>query len=160
MINFNIPTWFLEGDAIDTETVFTQSGRGRIPHFSHLYRTNLLTRKQFSYTKQILGSFKDPVPDHYRVGYYLTTHLRRKYGSMVIANIMQRTTTLPILFNIAVMRETHNSISTIYRDANQELKKLWEAQLKNIQLTQVAKLNTRTHTNYTCLLYTSPSPRD
>jgi hypothetical protein len=36
------PDWFWEGDAVATETAFTPSGRGKIPNFSLVFKTNLL----------------------------------------------------------------------------------------------------------------------
>ncbi len=36
------PQWFWEGDAVATETAFTQAGRGRIPNFNLVLRTNFL----------------------------------------------------------------------------------------------------------------------
>jgi len=150
MIFLNLPPWLLEGDAVGMETALTQSGRGRIPSFSLLYKTNLLVGRKFSYAKQTLGSFKDPVPDHYRVGYYVSTYLRRKYGAGVIEAILQKTT-LPTLFSAAVKAVTHNTLSQIYEETNQTLKDYWQQQLEGLSLTQATSLHTRRttdHTNY------------
>jgi len=46
-----IPQWFWEGDAVATETAFTHSGRGSIPEFDLVFRTNLLEGKNFNYSK-------------------------------------------------------------------------------------------------------------
>ncbi len=143
----NVPLWFFEGDTVSIETALTQSGRGRIPHFSRLYRANLLERGSFSYYKQVLGSFKDPVPDYYCVGYYLTTHLRRKYGPTVLADIFQQTT-LPRLFPTAVKHTTGSSLRQIYGATNQELKACWQRQLRGLKFTQAKRLHTRSNTDY------------
>ena len=148
MMAQNIPLWFFEGDAVGMETAFTQSGRGRIPYFSRLYRANLLERGSFSYAKQVLGSFKDPVPDHYSVGYYLATHLRRKYGPKVLAEIFQRTT-LPRLFTTTVKRATGSSLLQIHEDTNQALTACWQRQLRGLKLTQAIRLNARINADYT-----------
>jgi hypothetical protein len=148
MMAQNIPLWFFEGDAVGMETAFTQSGRGRIPYFSRLYRANLLERGSFSYAKQVLGSFKDPVPDHYSVGYYLTTHLRRKYGPKVLAEIFQRTT-LPRLFTTTVKRTTGSSLLQIHEDTNQALTACWQRQLRGLKLTQAIRLHARINADYT-----------
>jgi hypothetical protein len=142
MTSLMIPLWFFEGDAVVIETAFTQSGRGRMPHFSRLYRTQLLEHKSFSYTKQLLGSFKDPVLSYYSLGYHLTTYLRRKYGPAVLAAIFQ-STTLPCPFNGAVKKATGSSLSQIYADANQELKNCWQKQLHGLKFTQATRLNAR-----------------
>lgn len=147
MISYNVPSWLLEGDAINSETVFTQSGRGRIPNFSLLYRTNLLAGRRFSYAKQVFGSLKDPMPRScYEVGYYLTTHLRRQFGASVIADILYGTTTLPILFPRVFRQKTGQTLLKTYQNVNQELKELWEAQLQGLTLTHAIRLNRRTGT--------------
>ena len=153
MMSLNIPAWLFEGDAVGTETALTQSGRGRIPYFSLLYKTNLLEHRAFSYAKQTLGSFRDPVPSCYEVGYYLTTHLQRKYGATVISDILQNTT-MPRFFYTAVKHRTGKSLLKIYEEANQELKSLWQAQLQGLKLTPAQRLTKRRHTD--CTDYTYP----
>ncbi|MHA7877758.1 MAG: hypothetical protein ACX93T_02410 [Bacteroidota bacterium] len=153
MIAINLPLWFLEGDTTSMETILTQGGRGRIPYFSLRYRTNLLTHRNFSYTKQVLGSFKDPVPNHYRLGYYLVTYLRRHYGPKVVADILQKTTLLRPL-TTAIKQTTGKSLRQIYEASNQELKAHWQQQLKDLKLTQAIRLNTRSRKDY--IDYTCP----
>lgn len=147
-----VPPWFLEGDAVGIETALTQSGRGRIPYFSRLYKTNLLERGGFPYCKQIFRSFKHAIPDHYKIGYYLTTHLRRRYGADVCANILEKTTWL-VPLPIAVKQATGKSLLQIYEDANQELKGLWQKQLEGLQLTPATSMMTRSNETYTDYSY-------
>jgi hypothetical protein len=52
-----VPQWFWEGDAVATETAFTHSGRGRIPNFGLLMRSNLQEGSVFNYHKQYLRSY-------------------------------------------------------------------------------------------------------
>ncbi|MEM7055375.1 MAG: hypothetical protein AAF392_00585 [Bacteroidota bacterium] len=138
----NIPLWCAEGDAVGIETALTKGGRGRIPRFGLLYKANLLERGSFSYQKQIFGSYKHLVPDHYKVGYYVTTHLRRKYGADVLAKIL-RQTTRPMLFPLAVKKVTGRSLRKVYQDTNQELWDHWHGQLKDLKATPVQRLNAR-----------------
>ena len=138
----NVPLWFQEGDAVGMETALTKGGRGRSPRFGLLYKANLLERGIFSYQKQIFGSYKHAVPDHYRVGYYLTTHLRRQYGADVLGNILQQTT-FPMLLPLAVKRVTGKHLLKVYQDANQALLNLWHEQLKDLKVTPVQRLNAR-----------------
>src|SRR5687768_4520781 len=51
-----VPQWFWEGDAVATETALTPSGRGRIPNFSLVFKTNLMEGRTFNYHKQYLRS--------------------------------------------------------------------------------------------------------
>ena len=147
-----VPAWFMEGDAVGIETALTRSGRGRIPYFSVLYKANLLERGGFSYLKQVFSSFKHAIPNHYRVGYYMTTYLRRKYGAEVLANILENSTRL-MPFPIAVKKATGKRLLQIYEDTNQELKDLWQKQLKGLKLTPVTSITTRTDETYTDYKY-------
>ena len=79
-----LPPWFLEGDAVCTETAFGNFGRGRMPEFNRLFKAHLLSnQKQYSFDKMVLGSYKDFVPNHYELGYQLTAYARKKYGKDV-----------------------------------------------------------------------------
>lgn len=140
--SFNIPGWFYEGDAVGIETALTKGGRGRIPYFSLLYKANLLERKALGYQKQVFGSYQDPSANHYVLGYYLTTHLRKHYGAQVLAYIFQATSR-PMLFFAAVKEITGKSLLAIHQDANQELKAIWQQQVKDLHLTAVQRLNAR-----------------
>ncbi len=74
------PMWFWEGDAVATETAFTHSGRGRIPNFNLILRTNFLEGRTFNYHKQYLRSYKNFINDHYVLGYHMVSYLRKKTG--------------------------------------------------------------------------------
>ena len=154
-ITFNVPGWFMEGDAVGIETALSWSGRGRIPKFSLLYKTNLLERGGFSYYKQVFGSFKEKIPNEYRLGYYLTTHLRRHYGTTVLADILEQTTR-PRLLDTAIKNATGKNLLQIYKDTNQELKALWTKQLSGLEFTQATRLNPRADSAYTD--YSFPQP--
>lgn len=75
-----VPSWFMEGDAVCTETALSQSGRGRIPAFEMLLRTQVMQKGAYSYDKAALGSYKTFVPNQYSLGYTLVANVRRKYG--------------------------------------------------------------------------------
>jgi hypothetical protein len=78
------PQWFWEGDAVATETAFTPSGRGRIPNFDLVFRTNILEGRTFNYSKQYLRSYKHNIPNHYVLGYNMISYLRKKTGDPLI----------------------------------------------------------------------------
>jgi hypothetical protein len=79
-INAAVPDWFYEGDAVYNETVTTNQGRGRIPHFLNEYKSLWLYSKNYSWMKLRNGSLKDYVPSHYPLGYLLVNYGREKYG--------------------------------------------------------------------------------
>jgi|WetSurMetagenome_2_1015567.scaffolds.fasta_scaffold04564_5 hypothetical protein len=80
-VSAEIPQWFYEGDAVIQETLFSKSGRGRMPGFEMTLRTQILENQvYYSYNKAKLGSFRDYVPDHYVFGFEMTNYARQKYG--------------------------------------------------------------------------------
>jgi hypothetical protein len=87
--SFGIPKWFFEGDAVATETALSNSGRGRLPEFNMIYRTQLFSGEFFSFEKWFLGSYKNYTGDYYALGYHLTSYARQAYG----ADIWDKVTT-------------------------------------------------------------------
>lgn len=158
IFNFAVHPWCWEGDAVGIETALTHGGRGRIPYFSLLYRTNLLERGPFSYSKQVLRSYKHQVSSYYTIGYYLTTYLRRTYGREVLAKVWERVTKYypflgPIGFSIALKKETGKGLLQIYADANQALAKRWQQQLIDLPITPVQPVYQRKNQAYTDYLH-------
>jgi hypothetical protein len=76
-----IPDWFWEGDAVHNETALTSQGRGRSPWFFNGYRALWHDQREYSWMKLRNGSYKDYVPDHYKLGYLLTNYGYQKYGA-------------------------------------------------------------------------------
>lgn len=146
------PNWFWEGDAVSTETAFTSSGRGRIPDFDLLYRTNLLSDRNYSYNKQHLGSFKDPVPNHYVLGYHFVTYGRRHYGPKIwskVTNHAVRNFYIPFTFSRALRLETGYRLPANYRRMQHELDSLWTQQANQVTLTEATSITQRKNTTYT-----------
>lgn len=76
-----LPIWYLEGDAVDAETRFSYSGRGRLPSFEMRMKAILLeNEKRYSFSKALLGSYKDVLPNHYELGYLMVRYGRRTFG--------------------------------------------------------------------------------
>jgi hypothetical protein len=98
MATTSVPQWVYEGDAVATETAFTPSGRGRIPNFGLLFRTNLQEGRVFNYNKQYLRSYKHNINDHYVLGYHMIGYLRKKTNDPdVWGKIMKRTANVSFL---------------------------------------------------------------
>ena len=64
-----MPPWFFEGDAVFTETLLSNAGRGRMPYFEGQYRALLLTGNSLNYEKNSAGSYKKLIPNIYNMGY-------------------------------------------------------------------------------------------
>ncbi|MCC8155165.1 MAG: hypothetical protein LIP01_13820 [Tannerellaceae bacterium] len=89
---FAVPRWFLEGDAVATETAMSNSGRGRLPEFNLYYRTQLLSGNFFSFDKWFMGSYKDYTGNFYALGYDMTAYARYTYGADIWDKVTDRYT--------------------------------------------------------------------
>lgn len=147
-----VPLWFWEGDAVAIETALTESGRGRIPNFDLLFRSNLLEYGAFNYSKQYLRSFKHYIPNHYVTGYYFTTHLRRKYDPLIWSRITERAfsySILPFTFSLSMRKYTGSGVNRNYRNMVSELDSLWKNQINSLELTDYQPINKRKNKAYT-----------
>lgn len=97
MSGLNFPAWFYEGDAVLTETLLSQSGRGRSPSFEMAQRAILLEGKDYNYDQAYLGSFNEYIPNHYVLGYILSNQIRRDYGLLSYEETIKATTWMPLL---------------------------------------------------------------
>ncbi len=77
----HLPWWFIEGDAVVTETALSKFGRGRFPSFLMEHQAQVVEKGVFSYDKAYFGSYRDFVPNHYKLGYYLVGGSRAIFGS-------------------------------------------------------------------------------
>ncbi len=147
------PKWFWEGDATLMETAITQSGRGRIPSFDRVFRANLLEGKRINYHKQYLRSYKDFIPDHYKMGYYMVAHLRRRTGQPEIWNDISKsafnTPFIPFTFSNAMKKHTGHFVVENYNMMMEDLKKEWQKQLKDLELTKYQTITNRSNSTYT-----------
>lgn len=153
----NAPQWFWEGDAVVTETAFTPSGRGRIPNFNLLFRTNFQEGRVFGYHKQYLRSFKHNIPDHYVLGYHLVSYLRKETGDPYVwEKIARRSWNVPFLpfrFSRSIKAETGHNVTELFDKMATDLKQKWESQTSQLQLTDYERINPRPTEAYTDYLY-------
>lgn len=159
MASIAAPQWFWEGDAVATETAFTESGRGRIPAFSRIFRANLLEGKRYNYHKQSLRSYKDFVPNHYVLGYYMVSHIRKKTNNAnVFSDVAQKTWSVPFIpfaFSNALKRSTGKYVVANYEDMMDELAEEWGSQLKKVKFNTFEKVTQRSDNSFTD--YSCPS---
>lgn len=123
-----VPIWFLEGDAVGTETAMSNGGRGRLAEFNMPYRAQMLSGKPFYLLdKWLLGSYKDYTGDYYALGYNLTSYARQRYG----ADVWDKTTSRyarNFYFPKSFKKTTGSSIKGLYHDTYDYLRKEWEKQ--------------------------------
>ena len=156
------PSWFWEGDAVVTETAFTPSGRGKIPNFGLLMKTNLLEGRKFNYHKQHLRSYRHNIPDHYVLGYYMVSYLRRKTNDADIwGKITARSWRVPFIpfaFSNAIRKETGMYVTDLYDEMADKLASEWKSELDGVVLTPFVRVNPRRQKAYVDYLYPQPLP--
>jgi Tol biopolymer transport system component len=125
-----LPFWFLEGDAVLTETTLTHTGRGRTASFEMPLRALLLSEKErYSYDKYLFGSYKDYVPDHYQYGYQLVSTLRQEYGPEIWANTIDHLARWPIIpgaFTRSLRNQTGSGLEELHEIVLTRIGKEWE----------------------------------
>ncbi len=159
-----VPAWFWEGDAVVTETALTPSGRGRIPNFGLVFKTNLMEGRTFNYHKQYLRSYKHQIPNHYVLGYFMVSHLRRESKDPHIwADITARAWSVPFVpftFSNAIHKKTGRYVSDLFQDMAADLRRDWQAEVDALQLTAFKNVNRRKTRAYTDYLYPQPVSAD
>lgn len=150
---FTVPDWFAEGDAVSNETLLSTSGRGRIPNFDLGMRANLLAnvdtssvgspgvhshKKRFNYQKAVGGSYRDNVPNHYVLGYFLTTYLKRTYGPDVWSRVLNRNYRRfpwPFAFSASIKDETGLKTEGLYQKTMDDLTETWQKEQAGLTIT-------------------------
>ena len=152
-----VPHWFWEGDAVAAETAFTHSGRGRIPNFGLVFRTNLQEGRTFNYHKQYLRSYKHNIPDHYVLGYHMISYLRKRTGDPNIwEKIGKRAWSVPFIpftFSNAIKKESGLYVTQLYREMVLDLQKTWKEEASSLRITPFEKVTTRKSNTYTDYRY-------
>ncbi|QDA62536.1 hypothetical protein FHG12_10760 [Hymenobacter jejuensis] len=138
LMTLGVPDWFFEGDAVGTETVLTRNGRGRIPNFDLGMRANLLAGRRFSYSKAVAGSYRDNVPNHYVLGYFLTTYAKRHTDPNVWSGVLNRYYNFPVYpfsFSNGLKQGTGLTVEKLYQRTLNDLDSTWHQQQQHLTLT-------------------------
>lgn len=155
-----IPLWLNEGDAVIAETLFSNSGRGRLPSFGMPFKACILSQKKnYSYDKFYFGSYKDFVPDYYRLGFYLTACARLKYGKNIWNDAFDdvgRLSFLPYSFNTHLKKRYKTSLKRLYNETIDSLRLLWSGQHTNPRVTDYSFLPVKKADSYTSYRYIHP----
>jgi len=137
-IAFGVPDWFFEGDAVAAETAFSETGRGRDPLF-YQGMLDVVAEQGYSYQKVLNGSYRDAVPNHYEMGYFLTSYVKKTYGEESWDGILDAATLLPVPafgMYLGAKKVTGKSWSALYRDMAEDLKLQREEQVSGVTLIE------------------------
>lgn len=142
----SMPIWLIEGDAVYTETELTPAGRGRMPAWKKEFRANLLTGKNYSYSKYFFGSYKDNVPDYYRMGYFMAAHIRENYPDSVYRKILRSAilrAPMPGAFSSSLNRYIGMPNAGLFKASTATLRQRWENEGVQLETVSYPALNHR-----------------
>ncbi len=150
-----LPMWYLEGDAVDAETRFTYSGRGRLPEFEMGMKAILLeNEKPYHFSKALLGSYKDHIPNHYELGYLMVRYGRRTYGDEFWTDMEDYAARRPYLIvptYFSMKKYGVRSKLALYRSTMELYGNHWEHSLGERAVNETEQITTedkRFYTNY------------
>lgn len=124
------PLYALEGDAVIIETQMSTYGRGLQPSFSIGYRavgSEILDKRDF--LKWRCGSYRQAVPDHYRMGYQILSYANEKYGENILDgafNYIARNPQFISPYSIALKKYYGTSTKELFYETFESLNELWE----------------------------------
>lgn len=129
----SVPSWYYEGDAVHTETVLTNGGRGRSPRFSARLKSLLINDQVPTYDELLGGVYDTYLPNHYVYGYFLITRTINIYGKKVWQDIVRDAGNRPYnpwtLYN-SFERNTGENFEDFYWETVEELKRKWQPKLQ------------------------------
>ena len=146
VIGLHLPFWFLEGDAVATETALSQTGRGRVPSFEMELRAQSVEKGKYSYDKAYLGSYKDFIPDHYQLGYQFVAGIRSEYGADSWVKILHQVAKKPLSFNTlsgGLKSVTGKKLPALYDTLFSSLRNKWILEDKLLELSPFTNLTKR-----------------
>jgi len=118
MIGLFLPRWFLEGDAVLTESLLTNSGRGRMPSYSVPLKAQIDYHGRFTYNKAVFGSYKHFIADPYVLGYNMVLYGRHKFGAEIWRNAIKKSADMPFIltpFNAGIKSASSLTKNGIYK---------------------------------------------
>ena len=148
-----MPLWALEGDAVEAETAMSSYGRALQPSFTMHYRAlgeSILDRRNMD--KWFCGSYRDYIPDHYQMGYQITSFANTKYDENVWNKVVRYAVRNPYVFattSVAMHRYYDTDVSHLTKEAFRDLNDYW-ATLPEVEdsAMRLASPKQRSYTTY------------
>lgn len=130
-----LPLWYLEGEAVFNESLFTESGRGRNPGFINLLKAiSIENGEMYKYDKLFNGSYKNYTPDYYQYGYQLYTWALMKNDPEIWKKALKFTGNQPFTLNpvnISLTRSAGLTKKKLFYQTFDSLGSIWKDELKN-----------------------------
>ncbi len=153
-----LPFWFIEGDAVYSETIHSKSGRGRVPDFVYPLKAQILDKKIYPYDKAQFGSYRDFVPDHYTLGYQLVLQGIEQHGIGMWNDVLNRVarkfyTLIP--FTHGLKKNTGFGKVRFYKNSMKNLQSRWRQNYRNVK-PDTADIISPKQRFYTSWLFAQP----
>ena len=154
-----MPLWAIEGDAVMNETQMSTYGRALQPSFSMGYRAlgeavgrSHRGKEQRNIDRWFCGSYRDYIPDHYELGYQLTSYAYDRYGENIWDKVVRYGVRNPYTLaptHIALKKYYNTSTRTLFQESFEELNRHW-ASLPEVEPNSrlVVEPDTTNYTTY------------
>ncbi len=147
-----LPFWFIEGDAVYSETILSSSGRGRSPTFTMDLVAQVAEKGIYPYDKALYGSYKNYTPDHYTLGYELVTFGVYKYGSDLWDQTLDKVARKPftlVPFTNSIKKKTGTGKVKYYKNTLGERNREWSETSSKASMPHALQATKRNnYTNY------------
>lgn len=148
-----MPLWMMEGDAVMSETEMSTFGRGLQPSFSMAYRAyGDITTNMHRRDKWFCGSYKEYIPSHYNLGYFICRHGYNTYGSILGNDMAELTARRPwmVVSNSWVFKKLYGTTQPrLFQDTFTTLYKHWQSLPEVVQTTEhIAIPEPKSYTTY------------
>jgi len=134
-----VEPWYLEGDAVWSETKYTDAGRGRSPHFLSRLKAMLTSDQIPTYDELINGSYNTLLPNHYPFGFVLVSNATRKFGDDFWKRVTDKIVHFPHPYKLytAFKEVSGQSFYDFYDETMNELRASWKKDIKEKALAKV-----------------------
>ena len=126
-----MPLWMMEGDAVMNETEMSTFGRGLQPSFSLAYRAYGNVNEAYKgLDKWFCGSYKEHIPNHYNLGYFMCRHGYNAYGAILGNDMAEITARRPwmVVSNSWVFKKLYGTTQPqLFSDTFTTLNDHWQS---------------------------------
>ena len=155
-LGLTMPPWFLEGDAVGTETALTKGGRGRLPIFERNLKALMLSGRDYDYDQAHLGSYKNYIPNHYVYGYFYTSYMKNNNDERFVSRLINESAASsynPFSFYNAYARVSGEKFEKFYRNTVKDMIKNWKEKEASLNLTPYEVKNLPVNKDWTNYSY-------
>lgn len=155
-----VPIWFLEGDAVFSESLLTSSGRGRSASFHKMLKAISVEKGgMYNYDKIVNGSFRDYVPDYYHSGFQMIAWSYARYNTSLWKNALSYTARLPFTINpvnLSLRKDAALTKKKLFNETFDTLQAIWASEISRSHTESFEILNPPKGKEY--INYCSPVP--